>query len=246
MRALELDPMLPQAHSALADSLSIYDWNWAESERHFKKAFELDPNISYTHLVYSGSYLCAVGRKDEAVSEAEKALHLEPLSLINNSVAVSAYMNARQFDKALAQARTAFDLDPTFPLARHWLGLALVANGKYDEAISISQQVSPDSTAGWLTSVSLAYAYAKEGKRTEVEQQITLLRNLAKTNYIRTYYLASIYASLGDIDKAFAELEISFAEKDCYLGRITLDPFMDPLRNDPRFKNLLKRMNLPQ
>jgi serine/threonine-protein kinase len=246
MRALEIDPMLPQAHSALADSLAIYDWNWEESERHFKKAFELDPNISYTHLVYSGSYLCAVGRKDEAVSEAEKALRLEPLSLINNSVAVSAYMNAHQFDRALAQARTAFDLDPTFPLARHWLGMALVANGKYDEAISISQQVSPDSTAGWLTLVALAHAYAKEGKRTEVEQQIRLLRNLAKTNYIRTYYLASIYASLGDMDKAFAELEISFAEKDCYLGRITLDPFMDPLRNDPRFKNLLKRMNLPQ
>jgi serine/threonine protein kinase/Tfp pilus assembly protein PilF len=246
MRALELDPMLPQAHSALADSLAIYDWNWAESERHFKKAFDLDPNISYTHLVYSGSYLCAVGRKDEAMLEAEKALRLEPLSLINNSVAVSAYMNAHQFDRALAQARTAFDLDPTFPLARHWLGMALVANGKYDEAISISQQVSADSTAGWLTLVALAHAYAKEGKRAEVEHQITLLRNLAKTNYIRTYYLASIYASLGDMDKAFAELEISFAERDCYLGRITLDPFMDPLRNDPRFQNLLKRMNLPQ
>jgi serine/threonine protein kinase/tetratricopeptide (TPR) repeat protein len=246
MRALELDPMLPQAHSALADSLAIYDWNWAESERHFKKAFELDPNISYTHLVYSGSYLCAVGRKDEAVSEAEKALRLEPLSLINNSVAVSAYMNAHQFDRALAQARTAFDLDPTFPLARHWLGVALVANGKFDEAISLSQQATPDSTAGWLAVVSLAYAYAKEGKRAEAEQQISLLRNLAKTNYIRTYYLASIYATLGDKDKAFAELERSFEERDCYLGRITLDPYMDPLRNDPRFTNLLKRMHLPQ
>ena len=246
MRALEIDPLLPQAHSALADALAIYDWNWAESERHFKKAFELDPNISYTHLVYSGSYLCAVGKRDEAVSEAERALQLEPLSLINNSVAVSAYLNAHQFERGLAQARTAFDLDPTFPLARHWLGMALVANGKYDEAISLSQQASPDSTAGWLSVVALAHAYAKQGKRAEVEQQISLLRNLGKTNYIRTYYLASIYATLGDKDKAFAELERSFADRDCYLGRITVDHFMDPLRNDPRFKNLTKRMNLPQ
>ncbi len=243
-QALEIDPLLPQAHSALADSLAIYDWDWAESERHFKKALELDPNISYTHLVYSASYLYAVGQVGPALAEAEKAVELEPLSLINNSVAVSAYLNARQYDKALTQARTAFDLDPTFPLARHWLGFALVLNGKYDEAISISRQVSPDSPSGWLSAVVLGHAYAKQGKRAETEQQISLLRDLAKTRYVRPYYLASIYAALGDKDKAFAELEKAFAERDCYLGRISVDPLMDALRDDPRFKSLTKRMNL--
>ena len=243
-QALEIDPLLPQAHSALADSLAIYDWDWAESERHFKKALELDPNISYTHLVYSASYLYAVGHVGPALAEAEKAVELEPLSLINNSVAVSAYLNARQYDKALTQARTAFDLDPTFPLARHWLGFALVLNGKYDEAISISRQVSPDSPSGWLSAVVLGHAYAKQGKRAETEQQISLLRDLAKTRYVRPYYLASIYAALGDKDKAFAELEKAFAERDCYLGRISVDPLMDALRDDPRFKSLTKRMNL--
>jgi len=103
-RALEIDPMLRQAHSALGDSLAIYDWDWAESERQFKRAFELDPNISYIHLVYSASYLYPVGKVEQALAEAEKAVQLEPLSLINNSVAVSAYLNARQYDKALAQA----------------------------------------------------------------------------------------------------------------------------------------------
>ena len=243
-QALEIDPLLPQAHSALADSLAIYDWDWAESERHFKKALEIDPNISYTHLVYSASYLYAVGHVGPALAEAEKAVELEPLSLINNSVAVSAYLNARQYDKALTQARTAFDLDPTFPLARHWLGFALVLNGKYDEAISISRQVSPDSPSGWLSAVVLGHAYAKQGKRAETEQQISLLRDLAKTRYVRPYYLASIYAALGDKDKAFAELEKAFAERDCYLGRISVDPLMDALRDDPRFKSLTKRMNL--
>ncbi len=243
-QALEIDPLLPQAHSALADSLAIYDWDWAESERHFKKALEIDPNISYTHLVYSASYLYAVGQVGPALAEAEKAVELEPLSLINNSVAVSAYLNARQYDKALTQARTAFDLDPTFPLARHWLGFALVLNGKYDEAISISRQVSPDSPSGWLSAVVLGHAYAKQGKRAETEQQISLLRDLAKTRYVRPYYLASIYAALGDKDKAFAELEKAFAERDCYLGRISVDPLMDALRDDLRFKSLTKRMNL--
>jgi hypothetical protein len=92
--------------------------------------------------------------------------------------------------------------------------------------------------------VALAHAYAKQGKRAEAEQQISLIRELGKTQHIRPYYLASIYATLGDKDKAFAELEKSFAEKDAYLGRISVDPFMDPLRDDPRFKSLIKRMNL--
>jgi hypothetical protein len=95
-----------------------------------------------------------------------------------------------------------------------------------------------------LSTVVLAQAYAKQGKRAEAEAQISILRDAAKTRYVRPYFLASIYATLGDKDKAFAELEKSFAEKDAYLGRISVDPFMDPLRDDPRFKNLLKRMNL--
>jgi serine/threonine protein kinase/tetratricopeptide (TPR) repeat protein len=244
-RALEIDPLLAQAHSALADSLSIYDWDWAGAESHFKKAFELDSNISYTHLVYGGSYLSAVGKPEQALAEAKKAVELEPLSLISNAVAVGMYLNARQFENGLVQARTAFDLDPTFPLARHWLGFALVANGKYDEAISVSSQVPPDSLSSWMSLVVIGHAYAKQGKRNETEQQISRLRELAKTHYIRPYYIASIYATLGDKDKAFAELERSFEERDCYLNRISVDPFMDPLRDDPRFKSLLKRMGLP-
>jgi hypothetical protein len=82
------------------------------------------------------------------------------------------------------------------------------------------------------------------GKRAEAEQQIAQLRDLAKTRYVRPYYIASIYAALGDKNKAFGELEESFAQRDCYHGRLTVDPFMDPLRDDPRFKDLLKRMNL--
>jgi len=244
LRALEIDPTLPQAHSALADSLAIYDWDWSQSKIHFEKALELDPNISYTHVAYGIGYLLAVNKPDAAVAELERAVALEPLSMINNSVLVSTYIYARNYDKALAQARSAFDLDPTFPLARHWLGFALVANGKYDEAISVTRQVSADSPFGWMSVVVIAHAYAKQGKKAEAEQQISLLRDLAKTRYVRPYYLASIYATLGEKDKAFAELERSFAEKDCYLGRIAVDPFMDPLRDDPRFKSLIKRMNL--
>jgi TolB-like protein/Tfp pilus assembly protein PilF len=244
-RALEIDPMLPQAHSALADSLALYDWDWAESERHFKKALELDPNISYTHVAYGGSYLDPIGKPDEAVTNLERAVALEPLATINNCILTTTYIYARKYDKALTQGRNTYDLDPTFPFAPHWLGFALIANKKYDEAIAVGRRVSPDSPFGWMSAVVIAQAYATQGKRAEAEQQIALLRELAKTRYVRPYYIASVYAALGDKDKAFAELERSFAERDCYLGRLTVDPFMDPLRDDPRFKNLLKRMNLP-
>jgi Flp pilus assembly protein TadD len=124
------------------------------------------------------------------------------------------------------------------------LGFALIANGKYDEAISVVGQIPPDSPFAWMSVVVRAHAYGKQGKRVEAEQQISRLRDLMKEHYLRTYYLAAIYAALGDKDKAFAELEQSFADKDCFLGRIAIDPDMDPLRDDPRFKSLLKRMNL--
>ena len=246
VRALEIDPTLAEAHSALGDSLAIYEHDWTESERHFKKAFELDPNISYIHLVYGGSYLPAAGKADESVSECERAVELEPVSLINNAVLASAYINARQYDKAVAQARKAYELDPNFPLARHWLGMAYVAKGQYDESIAVGRQIQAGSPYGWMSVVVLGHAYAKMGNRAEAEQQISELRDLAKTRYVRPYYLASIYAALGDKDKAFAELERSFDEHDCYFSRAPVDPFMDPLRKDPRFKSLMKRMNLPE
>jgi TolB-like protein/Tfp pilus assembly protein PilF len=244
-RALEIDPELPQAHSALADSLALYDWDWAASERHFKKAIELDPNISYTYVAYI-SYLEPMGRPDEAVVAVERAVELEPLAMINNCILTTTYIYARKYDKALAQGQSTYDLDATFPFAQHWYGFALIANGKYDEAIALARRVSPNSPFGWMATVVTAQALANQGKRAEAEQQITQLREIATTRYIRPYYIASIYAALGDKDKAFDELEKSLAERDVYLGRMKVDPFLDPLRDDPRFAALLKRLNLSQ
>ena len=243
-RALEIDPTLPEAHSAFADSLAIYDWNWPESEREFKRAIELDPNISYIHIAYSGSYLGPVGRTDEAVVEAEKAVELEPLSLINNSVLASSYVYARQYDKALTQAQKAYELDNNFPLFRLWVGFAYILKGQSQEAIAFVQKTPDNSPSRWNSIVVIAHAYAKMGDRANCERTIGELEEMGKTRYIRRYYIASIYAMLGDKDKAFAELEKAYADRDSFLNRILEDPFMDPLRDDPRFKDLVKRINL--
>ncbi|MEO7658280.1 MAG: hypothetical protein ABIV48_01590, partial [Pyrinomonadaceae bacterium] len=244
-RALELDNTIAEGHSALADSLAIYDWNWTESEREFKKAIELDPNIGYIHIAYSGSFLSAANRPDEAIREAERGVELEPLSMINNSVLASAYILGRQYDQGLGQARKAVDLDPNFYLGKFWLGLAYVANGMYDDALAVSREVPESAMSGNILFVT-ALAYARSGRRAEAEQTIAKIRELGKTQYVRTYCIGWAYAALGDKDKAFAEIEKSFEDKDAYLGRARIDPFMDPLRNDPRFSALMTRMGLTQ
>ena len=244
IKALEIDPDLAQAHSALADSLAIYDWNWAESEKHFRRALELDPNVAYTHVAYALADLSAAGKTGEMARELERAVEIEPLSMINNAVLVTGYIHARQYDKALVQAKSAYELDPGFPLAWHWLGMAYIVNGRYDDAVALSKQLPVESPWGWMSVVMRALAYAASGDRISSEKEIAVLRELGKSRYVRRYYLASIYAALGDKDDAFAELERSFEERDCYLGRMASDPFMDSLRDDARFKDLMRRINL--
>jgi TolB-like protein/predicted Zn-dependent protease len=245
-RALELDPSLPDAHSAFGDSLAIYDWNWAESEQEFHRALELDPNISYIHLAYSGSYLGPSGKTDDAVKQAEKAVELEPLSLINNSVLASAYVYDRQYDKAMVQARKTLELDKDFPLVRQWVGMIYILQGQPEKAIEFEQKTPQDSPARWTAVMVIAHAYAKMGNRPECEKAIRELEEIGKTRYVRRYYIASIYATLGDKDRAFVEMEKAFTDRDSFLARSTEDPFMDPLRGDSRFEDLLKRMNLAE
>ena len=245
-RALEIDPTLAEAHGALADSLAIFDWNWVESEREFEKAFQLDPNVSYIHLTHGVSYLVPLGRADEAVTELRRAVELEPLSLINNAIFGLSYLYARQNDKALEQGKKAYDLDPNFRFGRQYLGNTYIVLGRYDDAIALAEEGLKTFPRAQEYLVIAGLAHAKAGRRREAEQYLARFRDLGTTEYVRTSYVASIYAALGDKDRAFAELEKSFEEKDFWLPRIKLDPFMDPLRDDPRFREMLKRINLPE
>ncbi|HJX93492.1 MAG TPA: tetratricopeptide repeat protein [Pyrinomonadaceae bacterium] len=243
-RALELDPTLAEAHSALADSMAIYDWNWTEAEREFKRSIELNPSVAYTYVAYASSLLLPLGRTSEALVELRRGVEMEPLALINNSIFTTGLVYARQNSNALDQAKKTFDLDPSFGIGREWLGSAYIVNGKFDEAIALGEQglqISPTSP-NFLYITGLAYA--KAGRRREAEQFIDRIREAAKTRYVRPVWTASIFAALGEKDKAFAELENGFAERDCFMPRITEDPFMDPLRDDPRFKELLRRIGL--
>ena len=245
-RALEIDPTLAEAHTAWANSLAVYDWNWVEAEREFKRALELNPNDSGTHWRYGMFYLMPIGRLDEATAELKRALELEPLSLNHGANLSGAYFYARQYDRALDQAKTTYGLEPNFVLGRWALSQAYIVNGMYADAIALSEQSLQTDPTHQAFLRFAGYANAKFGRRREAEGMIKRFKDIGKTQYVMSYRVANIYAALGENDKAFAELEKAFAERDWELHRLKIDPLMDALRDDPRFKEMLKRMGLPQ
>ncbi len=242
-KALELDPELPEAHTISGMIAATYDWNWAEAEREFKRSLELDPSLALTHYRYAWTYLSPMGRHDEAIAEMERAMEIEPLSLIQGANFAGVLMYARQLDRAVEQAKKTYDLDPTFFGGQNWLCHTYDARGMYAESLAISEKTIG---TGFPLLTATSYAYAKTGRRREAEAVINQWKELEKTRYIINYWVAVTYAALGEKDAAFAELEKAYQARDWFLPRLKTDPFMDPLRDDPRFKDLVRRVGLPE
>ena len=245
-KALEIDPSLADAHGALATTFAAYDWNWVEAEREFKRAIELNPNVADIHYRYGLIYLIPAGRMGEAIREIKRALELEPLSIAMNANLAGAYMYARQNDLALEQARKTFDLEPSHITARVWLANVYESLGMYNEAIALSEESLKNHLSDQYFLLYSGYAYAKTGRREKAEDAIKKLRDLEKTEPVDPYIFAMLYVGLGDKDKAFVELEKSFNERGYYVPLLSVDPLMDPLRDDPRFADLIKRIGLPK
>jgi serine/threonine protein kinase/Flp pilus assembly protein TadD len=245
LKALEIDPTLAEAHTFLAYSLVIYDWNWAEGERSFKRAIELDPNNSAAHFRYGQIYLAPTGRLDEGLAEIKRGLDLEPLDINMGGTLAWAYIITGQKEKALEQARKTYDLEPSHPIGRWILSLVSSEAGMYDQAISIAEQWLQTDPTNQFALREAGIAYAKSGRRDKAEEMIGRFRDLSKTQYVPACRIAGIYVALGDRDKAFAELNKAFESRDWELFRISADTYWNPVREDPRFKEMLKRLNLP-
>ena len=245
-RALEIDPTLSEAHTFLAYSLAIHDWNWPEAEREFKRAIELEPNNAAAHFRYGQIYLGSVGRIDEATAEMKRGLDGEPLD-INMGVSLAwAYVAAQRNQQALEQARKTYELESTHPLARWMLGQAYIVNEKYAEAIALDELWLQTDPTNQFALRDAGVAYAKAGQRDKAEEIINRMRNLAKTQYLPACRIAAIYLALDQRDKAFDELNKAFEARDWELFRMNADWYWNTARDDPRFKDLLKRLNLPQ
>jgi len=245
-KSLELDPSLAEGHAALANTLAVYEWNWTEAELEFKRAIELDPNSAATYVRYAQVCLSPLGRSDEAIAAFKRALEIEPLDLSTGALASNAYYVARQYDRAIEQAKTVYDVDPSHVSGRYFLTEAYNGKGMYAEAIELSGQSLQTDPTSQLALATLGYAHAKSGQRRKAEEVINRYKEISKTQYVAPFLVAMIYVALGEKEQAFVELEKSYAEQDWHCHRLKTEPLMDSLRDDPRYKDLLKRMNLPE
>jgi len=242
-KALEIDPDLPEAHTVAGMIAATYDWDWGKAEREFKRSLELDPNLAITHYRYAWVYLSPMGRHDEAIAEMKRAMELEPLSLVQGANFAAVYLYARQFDKALDQAKKTYDLDPNLITGQNWMCHAYDVNGMYPQSLAISEKAAQSNRSLFAV---LGYAYAKSGQREKAEAVLKQWKEIEKTKYVANYWVAIVHAALGEKDAAFAELEKAYQAHDWFFQRLRVDPFMDPLRDDPRFKDLVRRLGLPE
>ncbi len=243
-KALEIDDQLAEAHTSMGYALLNFDWDWAGAERELRRSLELDPRDSNAQHRYS-HYCMAVGRVDESLAASQRALELDPLNLIISGHLGWHYVWARQPDQAIEQVRKTLELDPNFFYGHLLLGWADEQKGMYQEAIAAEEKASEVSGRNALSLASLGHAYAVGGKRAQALQVIEELKERSRQSYVGAYEIAVIYVGLGDKDQAFAWLEKACQERSAWLVYLTREPRLDPLRPDPRFRELVRRVGVP-
>jgi TolB-like protein/Tfp pilus assembly protein PilF len=245
LKAIELDPSLAEPHTSLAFIAETYEWDWASSEREYKRAIELKPNDARAHHFYA-SYLTYVGQFDEGISEERLARDLDPLSLPVNNALAGRLLAAGRPQNALDQIRATLDLDANFAPAHQTLGWIYLKSQKSEQAVQEFRHALQLSASNdiYLRS-DLAFACAVTGKRSEAEKALAEFKSLHDKGLAPAGSIGVIYGALGENDEAFAWLEKAYQERDPELTYIKVGRRFDPLRNDPRLQQLTRRMGLP-
>ena len=242
VKALELDEELAEAHTALAQVMARYEWNWKEAEKHYQRALALNSNYALTHLYY-GLFLIDQGRP-EGIEELRQAERLDPLTPSTNMLLPFYYYTARQYDEAISQFRQIIEMSPNFNLTHSFLGLAYEQQGKIVEAIAEFNQARRLDPEQPFTLGYLGHAYATLGKRSEAQEMIEEMKRRAQRMYVDPFAVAIVYAGLDEKDEAFMWLERAYDAHSESLLLYKNAPLLDGLRSDPRFTNLFRRMGL--
>jgi TolB-like protein len=240
-KAIELDDALPEGHAELASAVMNLSWDWATAGREYKRALELDPNSASVHSAYS-FYLAKQGRMPEALAEIGRDLELDPVSSRSFSNAGFVYYFAHRYDDSLMQMKRARALEPD-PAAFYFpLGVIDAEKGMYAEAITQFKMLGDQPHAlGHMGNV-----YARMGQADKAREMIQRLEGHVQKSSLGRYEIALIYTGLNQRDDAFAWLEKAFAAHDKGITYLKIDPCLDPLRSDPRFNDLVRRVGLPQ
>jgi TolB-like protein/DNA-binding winged helix-turn-helix (wHTH) protein/Flp pilus assembly protein TadD len=241
LRALQIDDSLSEAHTSLALITEIYDWDWQTSEREFRRAIELDPNYATAHQWYA-EYLTWQGRFEEAARESERARQLDPLSLIIATDRAAMFYFSRHYDRALEHFHSVLAMEPSFGRARLVI-YAYAEKGMFTEALAeIQKWHHDDGTPVWE---ALAYVYARSGQQVQAQSALAKWEHWnGRPESQLTSTVLITYVATGNRDKALALLQKALPEHSSVLVTLKVEPGFDPLRSDPSFQDLLRRVGL--
>jgi TolB-like protein/Tfp pilus assembly protein PilF len=244
VKALEIDANLAEAHVSLGWAGFTYDLDWPAAGKHLERAVVLNPAYPVAHSFYS-LYLGALGRSEEGLTEAKRALDLDPVSpAILHYVVVQLYL-ARRFDEAIEQCRKTLELDPSFTPARGVLGHVYAAKGMYREALAEYEKYATLSGGSPGSTAFVGYAHARLGQRSQAFRVLDQLGAASKQRYVPALSFATVYVGLGEKEQAFLWLEKAYDERTNSLAYLKVQSTWDPLRPDPRFADLVRRIGLP-
>ena len=244
-KAIELDDSLAEAHASLAWSLFIFDWNWDEAEREFRRAIDLDPRYASAHQWFA-FLLAAKGALGEALVEAHTAVELDAGSTSARRSLGTCYYYARRWDQAVYHFERSITMNPNAEETYRMWGLTLAVAGRLDEAIAMLEETASMPEAGTYTQASLGYAFGRAGRGAEARAiHDMLLARVAKGEYVSPVAFATILLGIGDIEGAIGWTERAFEDRRGWLVYLGVNPVVDPMRGHPRFEALVERVRHP-
>lgn len=244
LKALQLDEDLSEAHSALGGVHYFYDWDWAAAQQEAKRAIELNPNNANAYDVLA-SYLSTIGRLDDSVSQIDHAHELDPRSVIIMVDRIILTSMARKYDQAIADGQQATAVDPNVGAVHAWLSVAHVLAGRVQQAVA-------EAETGYrlddnpLHESILAAAFARAGKKSQAEKVLADMKETLKKRYSCSYEVGIAYVFLQERDTAFQLFDKAYEDRSDCMPMTGVDPRLDEIRSDPRYRNLLRRLDLAE
>jgi tetratricopeptide (TPR) repeat protein len=238
-KAIAKDDNLAEAHNALAQIKMWFEWDWSGAEREYRRAIDLDANGAWGHRSYS-YFLRLSKRFDEAITENKRAIELDPLDVISRAHLAWIYCDERRPKECLEQSRSVLEMEPSAIVMYLFIGSAYEQQGNYAEAQAAFEKAKDESNPEYL--VDTALAWGSSGRKDRAEAALRQLQSLSSTRYVSPFNMAIVNAGLGNRDKAFEWLERSYRERAAGIVELQVSLPLDPLRSDPRFQDLIRRV----
>jgi len=242
-KALSLDESVPTAHASLAWAVFIYDWHWEEAEREFRRAIELNPRYASAHQWFA-FLLAARGQLDAALLEAHTALELDPASVSIRRAVGWVYYYARRYDRAREHLSRAIEMNPMAVESYRMLGSAMALQGDVADAERVLREALALEGAAAYSQATLGWLLARSGRRDEAEATLRKLEAARERGYVSAVAFAILHIGLGNLSSALDWAERAYDERRGWLAYVNVNPIFDPLRNEPRFAALVRKMGL--